>query len=437
MQFGQGKATSRGRLSLAELADGTGNSFNADGNAGADASGADGNAGAGSTGGGANSSGADGNAGANSSGNSADGSSSDGLGGLSGKNPEDMTAQELALLRVQESVSENEIRNVLTPDTSISGEIQFTFAGDVLFDRNYSIYATYLQREADLERCIAPEVLEIMRCSDVMVLNNEFPYSDRGQPTPNKIFTFRAEPESVQVLSDMGVDLVSLANNHASDYGRISLEDSLDILRDAGIPYVGAGRTLDEAKAPMYYVVDGYVIALISATQIERSDYPSTPGATEDTPGVFRCFHSELLLEQIRGAKEIADFVILYVHWGTESTDVLDWRQKELARECEEAGVDLIIGGHPHVLQEIGYVGEVPVVYSLGNFWFNSKTLDSCLVRVTIREGELKSLQFIPCQQTGCGVRLLEGAEKQRVLNYMRQISGTAKIDDDGYITRP
>lgn len=331
-----------------------------------------------------------------------------------------------------EKVSEN---RVTVLETAEEGVVTMTFAGDILFDKNYAIYSSFLQRGGEIEKSLSEPLLEKMRAADIMMVNNEFPYTDRGEPTPDKTYTFRAPTDSVRVLFDMGVDIVSLANNHASDYGQISLLDSLETLENAGMPYVGAGRNLEEAMQPYYFESDGYVIAVVSATQIERYATPSTPGATESTPGVFRCYDPTLAIECIKEAKENSDFVVLYVHWGTESTDQLDWAQNSQAPQYAEAGADLIIGDHPHVLQEIGYIGEVPVVYSLGNFWFNSRTLDTCMVTATIREGKLESLQFIPCLQSGCSTSLLENTEKMRVINYMRSISDTALIDDEGFIS--
>lgn len=322
-------------------------------------------------------------------------------------------------------------------EPSEDGTVTFTFAGDILFDPAYAIFATYRQRGAQIEQCIGESLLEEMRAADVMMINNEFPYSDRGAPLADKMYTFRAAPESVSVLHDMGVDIVSLANNHAYDYGEDAFLDTLDTLEQAGIAYVGAGRNLEEAVQPIYYLLGESKIAVLSATQIERTPSPHTVGATEDTPGVFRCLETELLVEKIREAKEECDFVIVYLHWGTESTPELDWRQRDDAPLYVEAGADIIIGDHPHCLQEIGYIDGVPVVYSLGNFWFNSRTQDSCIVKMTLSENGIQSLQFVPCLQSGCSVSLLEGEERARVISYMQGLSGTAMIDADGYVTDP
>ena len=314
--------------------------------------------------------------------------------------------------------------------------VTFTFAGDVLLDEEYAVMSTYRANGSVLEACIAPELLEIMRGSDVFMINNEFPYTNRGIPLANKAFTFRADPANVQLLDEMGVDIVSLANNHASDYGEISLLDTLDTLNEAGIPYVGAGRNSEEASKVVFYEKDGLKIGIVSATEVERLASPDTKGATENSPGTFRCFQNDALEDVIRDAKTKCDFLIVYVHWGTESTDELDWSQPGQAVDFTAAGADVIIGAHPHVLQEIAYVNDVPVFYSLGNYWFNSKTQDSCLVTLEIGSEGLVSAKFIPCRTEGSKTYLATDAEAERILNYMRELSEGVNIDVNGYVTK-
>lgn len=313
-------------------------------------------------------------------------------------------------------------------------EVTLLFAGDILFDESYAVMSTMRQRGGDIKNCFSPETLEEMKAADIFMLNNEFPYTNRGEPTPEKAFTFRAKPESVKYLQELGADIVSLANNHAYDYGEISLLDSLDTLTEADMPYVGAGRNLTDASQTIYFHAGNQKIAFISATQIERLWPPDTKGATQDSPGVFRCLTEKEIFDRIGEAKENSDFVIVYIHWGTEKTDELDWAQPGAAKDLAAAGADLIIGDHPHVLQEIANVDGVPVMYSLGNYWFNSATLDTCLVKVKVKDGKMQSFQFLPALQSGCSTKLLTGAEKERVINYMRSISGTVTIDDEGYV---
>ena len=274
-----------------------------------------------------------------------------------------------------------------------------------------------------------------MRSADVFMLNNEFPFSTGGTPTPGKKFTFRANPSNIELYEQMGVDVVSLANNHAYDYGETALMDTFTTLENANIPYVGAGRNIDEAKKPLYLIANGIKIAIVSATQIERNATPDTKEATATSAGVLRCMDPSALLEVIAEAKANSDFVVLYIHWGTESQEQTDWLQDEQAPIYAQAGVDLIIGDHPHCLQKIDVVSGVPVIYSLGNFWFNSKTQNTCLVEITVNKDGMETFQFIPCIQNDCRTILLEGNEKDGVLNYMRGLSPNVLIDDDGYVT--
>ena len=325
--------------------------------------------------------------------------------------------------------------NIYAKDAISPDEVTITFAGDILFDDNYAVMARVAQNGGDITYGIDSELIREMQNTDIMMLNNEFPYSDRGEPLEDKQFTFRANPRTVSYLNELGVDIVSLANNHAYDYGETAFLDTMKTLEDAGILYVGAGHNLQEARRPVCYIMNNIKIAIVSATQIERLDNPDTKGATDSTAGVFRCWNGDKLLETVREAAENNDFVIVYLHWGTENVATLDWAQEKQAAEVAEAGADLIIGDHPHCLQQISIVKGVPVVYSLGNFWFNSKTLDTGMIKVTLSEDGMKSLRFIPCQQSGSRTALLQGEEKERLLNYMQEISVGVYIDEDGYVT--
>lgn len=324
--------------------------------------------------------------------------------------------------------------NIYAKDAATPEQVTITFAGDILFDENYAIMSRVVGN-GDITNGFSGDLIEEMRSADIMMLNNEFPYSEGGAPLEEKQFTFRARPSTVSYLNDLGVDIVSLANNHAYDYGESALMDTMAVLESAGIAYVGAGRNLREASRPVYYIINNMKIAIVSATQIERLDNPDTRGATDSSAGVFRCWNGDNLLETVREADENSDFVIVYLHWGTENVTEIDWAQEKQAPEVAAAGADLIIGAHPHCLQPIGSVQGVPVIYSLGNFWFNSKTVDTGMVKVTIDENGLRSCQFLPCLQQGSRTELLHGEEKMRVLNDMRNMSTGVQIDDEGYVT--
>ncbi len=320
--------------------------------------------------------------------------------------------------------------------TSDDGTVTIGFAGDILFDDNYAVGNAFKSAGNTAQGVVGQSLLEKMNGVDIMMVNNEFPYSSEGTPTEGKTYTFRARPETASILNEMGVDIVGLANNHAYDYGEQAFLDTMTTLDEVGVSYVGAGKNLEEASHPVYYVTDnGMKIAIICATQIERLDNPDTKGATDNSAGVFRCLDDTLLLEKVREASEKNAYVIVFIHWGTESTSEIDYLQTDQAKEIADAGANLIIGSHPHVLQKIDYVDGVPVVYSLGNYIFNSKTLDTGMVIATIHTDGKINLQFVPAIQSGCSVYEATGDEGLRILNSMASMSSGITIDSNGYIS--
>ncbi len=321
-------------------------------------------------------------------------------------------------------------------ESNPDGVYTLGFVGDILFDPNYAIYNHFRQTGFDLNSCVKNGLLEEMNNVDFMMVNNEFPYSDEGSPQANKTYTFRAPLEAIEYMKGMGVDAASVANNHAFDYGEAAFLDTLEVMEENEIPHVGGGMNLEEASRPLYLYMDDYKVAIVAASQIERMGTPHSKGATADSPGMLRSYADiEPTLAAIREAKENSDYVILFIHWGTEKEVNPDWCEAEQLPQFIDAGADCIIGAHPHILQPIDYVNGVPVVYSMGNFWFNSKTLDSCMIELEMKDGELAGLKFIPCLQSGCTVKKLDGADADRLLDYMRSISPNVNIDEEGYVT--
>lgn len=331
----------------------------------------------------------------------------------------------------------DDVNKIYSMNTASESELVLAFAGDVCFYDEYANMTTLRAQSNGIYDCILPEVMEEMKSSDIFMVNNEFAYSDRGTPTAGKKYTFRAKPENAGLLHDMGVDIVSLANNHSYDYGPEALYDTIDILNEKKVPFVGAGKNIEEAKKPVYFKANGQTIAYVSATQIERTENPDTKEATENSPGVLRTLNPDTFLEVIANAQENSDFVVVFVHWGSENTDLVEAGQRDLAQKYVEAGADLIIGAHSHCLQGVDYIGDVPVFYSMGNFWFNSKTVDTGLVKVTLNnESEIQGIRFVPCIQQNCKTRIADATEEQRILIYLQGISNYARIDEEGNVTK-
>lgn len=311
------------------------------------------------------------------------------------------------------------------------------FAGDISLDEHAVTTARLDESEHGIYDCISPELIQMMQDADIMCLNNEFTFSTNGSPLPDKAYTFRANPKRTAILQELGVDVVTLANNHVYDFGKQALLDTFAALEDAEIEYFGAGRNLDEAMEAVYYEVDGKTIAFVGASRAEK--YKMTPQATEDAPGILRCYDTELFLEAIRKADENADFVIAVVHWGTEYSYDLEAVQLSTGKEYLDAGADAIIGAHSHCLQGMEYYDGKPIVYSLGNYWFNNKTLDTMLVQLRFfgdDTGGETELSIVPAIQKDAATQIVRDTkEQERIFSFLEGISVNIEIDQDGRVT--
>ncbi|HHX12404.1 MAG TPA: CapA family protein [Clostridiales bacterium] len=311
------------------------------------------------------------------------------------------------------------------------------FAGDINFDENWSTMKYYNTVEDGIYDCISPELIKMMKEADITCLNNEFTYSTGGDPLSNKAYTFRAHPSRVDILKEMGVDIVSLANNHAYDYGEQSLIDTMATLKQADILYFGAGHNLDEAMTPVYFEIEGKTIAYVAASRAEK--YKMTPQATEEAPGILRCYDTELFVQTIREAKKKSDYVIAYAHWGAEWTHELEEVQLTTGKEYLDAGADIVIGAHPHWLQGIEYYDGKPIIYSLGNFWFNSQTIDTILLNIHFYGDDTEEsieLEIVPVIQANMRTQIVtEQSEKERIFSLLEDISINVEIDEMGIVS--
>lgn len=347
------------------------------------------------------------------------------------------TGNSLHVLRslfLKEYESEDNVRLINIGKTESDKKTVFTFGGDVCFADNYATMPYLEKQENRLYDCFASEWFDTMQSADIAMLNCEYAISDRGEPMAGKMFTFLSKPENTSFYNDLGVDFVTLANNHVFDYGEDAFLDTLTTLDEYGIDHAGAGRNAEEAQKPFYYLIDGRKIAFISATRAEK--YILTPEAKEDSAGVFRCYNTERLLEVIEETKQNCDYVVLFVHWGTEYSDVLEEVQKTTSHDYIDAGADLIIGSHAHQLQGIEFYKGKAIFYNLGNFWFNAKSIETGLVRFELSPDGEEQFYFLPGMQEGCEVSYELGTEKGReILDHIASYEpAQVAIDDDGRV---
>lgn len=311
------------------------------------------------------------------------------------------------------------------------------FGGDVNLSEGWPTM-NYLAAQESLSDCIDQRLLEEMQNADLCCINNEFAFSDRGEPMAGKYWTFRAKPENVALLQEMGADVATLANNHVYDYGAEAFSDTLTTLHNAGIGTVGAGENLAEAATPYYTQLGDLKVAIVNASRAEKTQM--TPGAGEDSAGIMLCYDTAAFEQEIAEARQNADLVICCVHWGTEYTSKLEDAQKESARRYIDAGADIIVGTHSHCLQGIEYYNGKPIFYSLGNFWFNEKDLETGLLKLTVTGDATQGVQlgctFVPAIQSGCVTSYAESmSDRGKVFDLLNSISVNAQVDADGVVS--
>lgn len=312
-------------------------------------------------------------------------------------------------------------------------ENTISFVGDVSLADNWYIMPKYDERNKGIYGILSEDTVKVMTDTDIMVINSEFTISDRGEKMPNKYYTFRASPKRIPIYNEMGADLLTLANNHVYDFGKDAFYDMLNSLNEYKIPYIGAGKNINEAKKPYYFILNGYKIAFINATRAEK--YILTPEATENDGGVFRCYDPEPLKNLINDIKKNSDYVVVLIHWGKEDSHELEQVQIDTSKIYIDAGADVIVGTHAHVLQGIDYYNHKPIIYNLGDFIFNDETKDTGIFQIKLNDDGNMDYYFIPAKEENEYTKLLYDDEKQRVINNMNSWSGNASINKEGKIT--
>ena len=246
-------------------------------------------------------------------------------------------------------------------------------------------------------------VQSVLDPADVLVGNLECAITDQDQPV-EKSFDLKAPPQTAQALSLAGFDLVSQANNHAMDFGPAGLEDTQKNLSQYGIATVGAGADAAAAHAPVIITRNGLRMAFLAYVDVlpEKSGFDShTWAATATSPGVAWA-DPEQIKADVQAAKLQADVVIVLLHGGIEITDVInniDPHQRLEAHTAIDAGAALVIGSHPHVLQEIEPYHGGLIAYSLGNFVFDQYAgiaNATIILRVILNRSGVQSYDYVP-----------------------------------------
>jgi len=253
-------------------------------------------------------------------------------------------------------------------------------------------------------RPVLAPMSERLAAADITVGNLESTLSDDGAPTQGGD-SFHAPPSVRRDLRAAGFDALSLANNHAGDYGDRALVDTVDLLHAGGLPTFGAGRDLAEAQRPVVVERHGVRFGFLGFNAIGETPEagPGQPGALSVSmpPRTGPLDRAELdrVLTDVRRLSRRVDAVVVLPHWGTQYTHRPDPIQHRVARELVRAGADLVVGGHPHWVQGAEQVGDALVVHSLGNFTFDMttpQTREGLVLEATFSGGRVVAADFVP-----------------------------------------
>jgi poly-gamma-glutamate capsule biosynthesis protein CapA/YwtB (metallophosphatase superfamily) len=301
----------------------------------------------------------------------------------------------------------------LQSTTADSAAVILRFGGDVLL-------AGYYESAMDDGPAQAFDGFPALADADVAMVNLECPVTVHGAKV-SKPFNFRMSPRYLRVLSDAGIDIVSLANNHIYDYGKEGLFDTISYLDSVAIRHVGAGRDGEEAYRPVVCTLRGHTVAFLA-----YYGGGEAPGAGRNSSGVARRELGRIVnaITSVRRDSG-ATYVVVNLHWGTEKAEKPDASQRAFARALIDAGADAVIGHHPHVLQGIELYRSGVIVYSLGNFVFggNSRsTYDTGLMEIRLGTGGPR-YSFLPVRIADWRAKLLSGPDSAFVIERVRRLS--------------
>ncbi len=274
-------------------------------------------------------------------------------------------------------------------------ELVLSFAGDMMFDK--SVAGFIKSKGADY---VFQGYEKYLKSSDVVFGNLETALSNSGQPILDKEHTFRSNPQLADFMKKYNFTAMSLANNHSLDYGRSAFIDSMRYLKDKGISYGGGGHNKKEAIEGVVFERKGLDIGFIAFTGV----VPSVDWyATEKRPGIIGAYkvHEAEVLSAVANLDSRCDVLVVSVHWGKEGSTAVRKQETELAHKLVDAGADVVMGHHPHVVQSFELYKDKLIMYSLGNFIFTTSyaEISNRTILATARfdkSGSIKTVEAVP-----------------------------------------
>ncbi|SHI43000.1 CapA family protein [Lutispora thermophila] len=300
--------------------------------------------------------------------------------------------------------------------------ITISMVGDMLF---YGTVDSYMKKYGD------GYVLEgygpLMRESDIVLGNLETSISYRGEPMKDKQYTFRGRPEVLKVLKESNFHAVSIANNHVLDFGIEAFLDTLDNLEKYEILYAGGGRNREEAEKGTIIEKNGIKVGFLAFTKV----VPVVDWyAGKNKPGIIGAYkvHEQEVVRTIQEMRENCHVLVVSVHWGQEGTTTIRDEERYIGHSMIDAGADIVMGHHPHVVQGIEIYKDKPIFYSLGNFIFTTSKMDisnkTIMANVRVdQEGNVLDIHVVPGTIVNGKPTPMEGIERDNFIKYLNGLN--------------
>ena len=303
--------------------------------------------------------------------------------------------------------------------------ITFIAVGDIMMGRQIG---KVMKRRGDLYPFM--NFTTSFKMADIVFANLESPLGDENDKIyfPDKPYNFIAPLAVSKTLKYLGFNVLSIANNHAMDYGADSIGRTRKELAEKGISSFGAGRTLDEARRPSIISKKGITFGFLGYS----NGHSKRVYASKEKAGVVPT-ELQIIKEDIMRLKSKVDLLIVSLHWGIEYEKYPTEKQRELAHMIIDSGADMILGHHPHVMQGIElYKGKV-IAYSLGNFLFDQRhkgTNESFILKLKYKGDKLGKISLDPIDRfQSYYPRPARGEAHQEIMKALREISGPLNSD--------
>lgn len=311
------------------------------------------------------------------------------------------------------------------------GQAEIALGGNLTLTEEGMTLGIYDQ-SGELKQMLSEELLNAMTQADVFFLNQECSISSEGEALEGK-GVLHANADRMKILEGLGADVVSLGNEHAADFGQDALKENLELLKNAKIAAVGAGADANQAKQPVYLIVNGIKIGFTAASGVEDT---FDLAAGEGKAGIQEYTDTKQYEDVIREAAANCDYLIVYDHEGKGDTNNVEAYQKEHAAAFLEAGADLVLGGHSDRLQGMEYINGKPVVYSMGYVLTDGTSRYAGILKLTIKPEGLEQMEIVPAIQTEEKTEYLDAKEEQKKMyDAVAALCPNAVIDENGVIT--